>query len=136
MSRMCLYFCPFYILTSSCFSGTVLLCIPPIHDSEALHSVKWHPKEPDTLAVASENEVYLIDLANTHALRGQTLAHTDIHHIGQIFPVSSVRSTPYCINMSAYTTVVAYRCFRFRHTELCSCHHLRGFYADYLERGR
>lgn len=70
--------------------GALLLCVPPSHDSDALQSVRWHPKEPDTLAVASENQIYLIDLANTPALRGQTLAQSDLHHIGQVFSVPSV----------------------------------------------
>ena len=71
-------------------SGQLLLCVLPAAESDALHSVKWHPKEPDTLAVASENKIFVIDLANTHALRGQPLPQSDLHHIGQLFSVPSV----------------------------------------------
>jgi hypothetical protein len=59
-------------------------------DADGLHSVKWHPREPDTLAVASGSKVYLIDLANTHALHGQPLSQSDLHHIGQTFTLASV----------------------------------------------
>jgi hypothetical protein len=72
------------------FSGTLILCVPPTNTPEALRSVKWHPKDPDTLAVASDNKVYAIDLANTHALSKLPLAHADLHHLGQVFTVSSV----------------------------------------------
>ncbi|KAK7440206.1 hypothetical protein VKT23_017148 [Stygiomarasmius scandens] len=66
--------------------GQLLLCVaPPGNNQESLQFVKWHPKEPDTLAVASESQIYLIDLVNTHALRGQTLPQSDLHHIGQVF---------------------------------------------------
>lgn len=75
------------------FSGLLLLCVPPTSDSDALHSVKWHPKDAQTLAVASQNKLFVIDLANTHALDGQPLPHSDLHHIGQHFAVSSVSYT-------------------------------------------
>lgn len=71
-------------------SGLLLLCVPPTSDVDALRAVKWHPKEPDTLAVASDNKIYVIDLANTLALHNQPLPHADLHHIGQLFTVSSV----------------------------------------------
>ncbi|TFK67911.1 hypothetical protein BDN72DRAFT_842508 [Pluteus cervinus] len=69
--------------------GKLLLCVPPALGSEALHSVKWHPKEADTLAVASRDKLYYIDLANTNALHGQPLPQSDLHHIGQVFSVTS-----------------------------------------------
>ncbi|KAJ7582598.1 hypothetical protein C8J56DRAFT_955205 [Mycena floridula] len=65
--------------------GQVLLCVPPSNDPDGLQAVKWHPKEPDTLAVASESQIYLIDLANTQPYHGQTLALSDLQHIGQLF---------------------------------------------------
>jgi hypothetical protein len=70
--------------------GTILLCVPPTNTAEALRSVKWHPKDPDTLAVASDNKVYVIDLANTHALSKIPFPHSDLHHLGQVFSVPSV----------------------------------------------
>ncbi|KAF9452878.1 hypothetical protein P691DRAFT_803161 [Macrolepiota fuliginosa MF-IS2] len=69
--------------------GSLILCVPPTNSSEALRAVKWHPKDPDTLAVASDNKVYVIDLANTHALSKLPLAHADLHHLGQVFSVPS-----------------------------------------------
>lgn len=71
------------------------MCVPPATDIDRLHSVKWHPREPDTLAVASESKVYLIDLANTHALHGQPLPQSDLYHIGQIFNLASVSGYSY-----------------------------------------
>ncbi|KAE9394980.1 hypothetical protein BT96DRAFT_966810 [Gymnopus androsaceus JB14] len=68
----------------------ILLCIgPSSHQQSALTMVKWHPKDRDTLVVASESQLCLIDLANAPALRGQVLSQSDLQHIGQIFPMSS-----------------------------------------------
>jgi hypothetical protein len=68
----------------------ILLCIGPSnHQESALTMVKWHPKDRDTLVVASESQLCLIDLANAPALRGQVLSQSDLQHIGQIFPMSS-----------------------------------------------
>ncbi|KAJ7074239.1 hypothetical protein C8F01DRAFT_1099751 [Mycena amicta] len=72
--------------------GQILLCVPPLgSDSslDALHSVKWHPKEPDTLAVASQSKLYLIDLGNLHSLRGQPIPQSDLPHIAQSFIIPS-----------------------------------------------
>jgi len=69
--------------------GTLLLCVPPATDHDMLHSVKWHPRDPDTLAVASENKVYLIDLSSIPHFHGQQMPHSDLHHISQLFFVSS-----------------------------------------------
>ncbi|KAJ7684688.1 hypothetical protein DFH06DRAFT_1156346 [Mycena polygramma] len=72
--------------------GQLLLCVPPVGSdsaSDALHSVKWHPKEPDTLAVASQSKVYLIDLTNIHSLRGQPIPQSDLPHISQAFSIPS-----------------------------------------------
>ncbi|RDB21329.1 Uncharacterized protein C20G4.08 [Hypsizygus marmoreus] len=69
--------------------GHILLCIPPATD-DALHAVKWHPKDPDTLAVASENKVYIIDLVNSDSYyHGQPIPHSNLRHISQVFSVSS-----------------------------------------------
>ncbi|KAJ7898925.1 hypothetical protein B0H14DRAFT_2556978 [Mycena olivaceomarginata] len=71
-------------------AGQLLLCVPPVGSesaSDALHSVKWHPKEPDTLAVASQSKVYLIDLTNIHSLHGQPVQQLDLPHISQVFSI-------------------------------------------------
>ncbi|TDL27270.1 hypothetical protein BD410DRAFT_713619 [Rickenella mellea] len=70
--------------------GRILLCVVPSNDSDPLHSVKWHPKEPDMLAVASDSNIYLLnvqDAANIYG--GQTVIQQDLHRFGQIFPVPS-----------------------------------------------
>ncbi|ESK88309.1 wd40 repeat-containing nuclear protein [Moniliophthora roreri MCA 2997] len=69
--------------------GQLLLCVTPSNDHEPLQLVKWNPKEPDQLAVASESQIYLLDLGLAHALRGQSILQSDLHQIGQIFSLSS-----------------------------------------------
>ncbi|KAJ7261361.1 hypothetical protein B0H12DRAFT_1106443 [Mycena haematopus] len=72
--------------------GQLLLCVAPVGPdsaSDALHSVKWHPKEPDMLAVASQSKVYLIDLQTVHSLHGQPIPQSDLSHISQVFSIPS-----------------------------------------------
>ncbi|KAG6874293.1 hypothetical protein C0995_001518 [Termitomyces sp. Mi166 len=69
--------------------GQVLLCVQPSSD-DGIHAVKWHPKDPNTLAVASENKLYVIDLATVHSqYRGQPITLQSLTHICQTFTVSS-----------------------------------------------
>ncbi|EIW85394.1 hypothetical protein CONPUDRAFT_118217 [Coniophora puteana RWD-64-598 SS2] len=66
--------------------GHLLLCIMPTLDSEPLQSVKWHPKQPDTLAVASEMKMYLLDLMDAARIfRGDPLPQSELHRISQVF---------------------------------------------------
>ncbi|KAJ7132530.1 hypothetical protein C8R44DRAFT_978066 [Mycena epipterygia] len=70
--------------------GQVLLCVPPVGSdsaSDALHSVKWDPKEPNTLAVASLRKVYLIDLTHIRSLRGQPVQQLDLPRLSQVFSI-------------------------------------------------
>ncbi|KAF9049359.1 hypothetical protein BDZ89DRAFT_1126743 [Hymenopellis radicata] len=70
--------------------GHLLLCVaPPTSDADPLMSVKWHPKEPDTLAVASENLIYLIDLANVVGLHDGTISQSDLRHLGHTLTLTS-----------------------------------------------
>ncbi|KIY67801.1 hypothetical protein CYLTODRAFT_375346 [Cylindrobasidium torrendii FP15055 ss-10] len=62
--------------------GRLILCVLPPQDGEPLQSVKWHPKESDTLAVASENQIYIIDLANVASLHEGPIPQSDLRHIG------------------------------------------------------
>ena len=72
-------------------SGRLLLCIVPSADADPLHSVKWHPKQPDTLAVASETKMYLLDLADAaRTFRGEPLPQGELNRISQVFSVPSV----------------------------------------------
>lgn len=71
-------------------SGKVLLCVQPSSD-DGIHAVKWHPKDPNTLAVASDNKLYVIDLATVHSqYRDQPITLQSLTHISQTFTVSSV----------------------------------------------
>ncbi|KAL1730253.1 hypothetical protein EV714DRAFT_250474 [Schizophyllum commune] len=65
--------------------GRLILCVAPSPMSDALHSVKWHPKEPDVLAVASERTVFLIDFSVLPDLTGKVLPITDLNHYAQGF---------------------------------------------------
>ncbi|KAK7049242.1 hypothetical protein VNI00_005843 [Paramarasmius palmivorus] len=69
--------------------GQLLLCVIPSNDHEPLTLVKWNPRDPDQLAVASDSQIYLLDLALVHNLRGQNAFQSDLHQIGSIFPLSS-----------------------------------------------
>lgn len=70
--------------------GRLLLCIIPSADADPLHSVKWHPKQLDTLAVASETKMYLLDLADAaRTYRGEPLPQVELNHISQVFTVPS-----------------------------------------------
>lgn len=70
--------------------GRLLLCVVPSADADPLHSVKWHPKQPDTLAVASETKMYLLDLAEAaRTYRGEPLPQIELNRISQVFTVPS-----------------------------------------------
>ena len=41
---------------------------------DPLHAVKWHPQQPDLVAVASETNVYLLNIADAaHVFEGSPL---------------------------------------------------------------
>ncbi|KAG1723886.1 hypothetical protein EDB19DRAFT_1897994 [Suillus lakei] len=63
--------------------GRLLLCIIPSADADPLHSVKWHPKQPDTLAVASETKYA------ARTFRGEPLPQVELNRISQVFSVPS-----------------------------------------------
>ena len=70
-----------------------MLCIHPTNNpNDALRAVKWHPKEPDTLAIASDSKIYVIDLANVAALH-QPINISELHHISHVYTVPSVSSS-------------------------------------------
>ncbi|KAG6836648.1 hypothetical protein H0H93_005478 [Arthromyces matolae] len=69
--------------------GEILLCIEP-SDNDGIHAVKWHPKDPNILAVATANKLYLVDLATLHShYHGQPITLQSLNHISQTFTVSS-----------------------------------------------
>ncbi|KAG6817085.1 hypothetical protein H0H87_012853 [Tephrocybe sp. NHM501043] len=69
--------------------GEVLLCVHPAN-VDRIYAVKWHPKDPNILAVATENRLYLIDLITVHSHhRGQPISLSTLTHITQTYTVSS-----------------------------------------------
>ncbi|RPD65999.1 hypothetical protein L226DRAFT_550158 [Lentinus tigrinus ALCF2SS1-7] len=70
--------------------GQVMLCVYPQNDMDPLHAVKWHPQQPDLVAVASETNVYLLNIADAaHAFGGEPISQSELHRVGQIFSVPS-----------------------------------------------
>lgn len=58
---------------------------------DALQSVKWHPKQRDTLAVASGSNIFLLELGIVaRTFRGSPLPLTELHRIANVFFVPSV----------------------------------------------
>ncbi|KAI1785142.1 hypothetical protein LXA43DRAFT_1118280 [Ganoderma leucocontextum] len=64
-----------------------MLCVNPQMDVEPLHAVKWHPQQPDLVAVASDTSVYITDAA--HVFGGELISQSELHRIGQVFSVPS-----------------------------------------------
>ncbi|KAH9079187.1 hypothetical protein EDB83DRAFT_2341178 [Lactarius deliciosus] len=64
--------------------GKILLCVLPSMGQEALHSVKWHPKQQDTVAVASENDIYVLNISEAARMfDGEPIVQSDLHRIVQ-----------------------------------------------------
>jgi hypothetical protein len=71
--------------------GKLLLCVVPPPEPEALQSVRWHPKQPDTVAVASETKIYLINISDAYRHFGSDpVAQSDLTQVGPIITLSSV----------------------------------------------
>lgn len=80
-------------MTNSIFSGRLLLYVLPSNDEyEPLQSVKWHPREKDTLAVTSDSTVYILDLLEiSRTFRGdQPIYQSDLQQLSRWFEVPSV----------------------------------------------
>jgi hypothetical protein len=72
-------------------SGKVLLCVLPAIGPDALHSVKWHPKQEDTMSVASETAVYLLSVTEASQIfGGEPIDQLDLQRIGQNISLPSV----------------------------------------------
>ena len=60
---------------------------------EPLHAVKWHPQDPDVVAVASDVNVYLLNIVEAYrAFNGEPIAQLDLNRVGKTFSVPSVCS--------------------------------------------
>ncbi|KAI0340485.1 hypothetical protein BDW22DRAFT_1485930 [Trametopsis cervina] len=71
-------------------AGKLVLCVLPATDFDPLHAVKWHPREPDLIAVASETNVFLINIADAfHAFGGEAVSQSELQRVGQLFAASS-----------------------------------------------
>lgn len=68
------------------------MCVQPAQGQhQGLKSVKWHPKQPDTLAVASENRVHLVNVDEVFKIyQGDALSPMEFSKIGHSFAVPSV----------------------------------------------
>ncbi|KAF8654218.1 hypothetical protein AX16_003742 [Volvariella volvacea WC 439] len=78
------------VITDDVPGRLILIVHPSQSDADALQSVKWHPKEPDTVAVTSRDKLYLLDLVHTQSIRGdQPIPQPELAHFGQVFHLSS-----------------------------------------------
>jgi hypothetical protein len=68
----------------------------PTPDPHSLRSVKWHPKEPDTLALASDTGIYLINIAEAQI--HDAVHYSDLSRF--IFSVPSVSTQGSGLNLS------------------------------------
>ncbi|KAI0093935.1 hypothetical protein BDY19DRAFT_881333 [Irpex rosettiformis] len=71
-------------------AGKIVLCVLPANDLDPLHAVKWHPHEPDYVAVASETNVYLVNISDAHQVfGGEPIPQSELQRVGQLFTVPS-----------------------------------------------
>lgn len=68
--------------------GRILLRVLPSTGPSALRSVKWHPKDPDTLALASDTHIYLINVSEASRMY-ETVHPSDLDRISQVFTSGS-----------------------------------------------
>ena len=72
-------------------SGKILLCVLPSLGQEALHSVKWHPKQYNTVAVASENDIYVLNISEAaRFFDGEPIIQSDLHRFVQSIRMPAV----------------------------------------------
>jgi hypothetical protein len=71
--------------------GKLLLTVAPTFKSETLKSVQWHPEESDTVAVASDSKIYVIDIAKAFEFFGSNPVNLiDLRQVGHVIFLSSV----------------------------------------------
>ena len=64
--------------------------LPP-QEYEPLRSVKWHPQLGDSLAVASDSNIYLLDVREAAAGTGaMTITQADLPRFSHVFSMTSV----------------------------------------------
>ncbi|KZT69035.1 hypothetical protein DAEQUDRAFT_757242 [Daedalea quercina L-15889] len=86
--------------------GEIMLCVEPT-DVGSLHAVKWHPQEPDLVAVASEKTVFLINIPDAaHAFSSEPIPQAELHRVAQTFSVSSpIVAIDFDVPRSALATI-------------------------------
>ncbi|KAH8109552.1 hypothetical protein DFH11DRAFT_1626783 [Phellopilus nigrolimitatus] len=61
------------------FPASFLFTLFLLTNSSCYHLFKWHPKDPDTLAMASDSNIYLLNVADTaNILRDTPFTHRTI----------------------------------------------------------
>ena len=82
------------LMTLYWFSGKVLLCVLPSAGQEALHSVKWHSKQYNTVAVASENDIYVLNIFEAaRYFEGEPIMQSELHRFVPSFRMPAVSHT-------------------------------------------
>ncbi|KAL4250457.1 Enhancer of mRNA-decapping protein 4 C-terminal domain-containing protein [Abortiporus biennis] len=86
--------------------GSIMLCVAPT-ETEGLQFVKWHPQQPDLVAVASDTNMYLINIADAaHIFGGEPITQAELHRIGQVFSVPSpIVAFDYDVPRNALATI-------------------------------
>ena len=63
----------------------------PSNEMDPLHAVKWHPQHSELVAVASEANLYLINIADAHHIfGGEPIPQSELHRVGSTFNTPSV----------------------------------------------
>ncbi|KIJ37730.1 hypothetical protein M422DRAFT_33619 [Sphaerobolus stellatus SS14] len=70
--------------------ASLLMSVQPSQGNGAIKTVKWHPRQPDTLAVASENRIHLLNVDEIHRMYiTESISPSEFLKIGQSFQVAS-----------------------------------------------
>ncbi|KAG8905132.1 hypothetical protein FRB99_000644 [Tulasnella sp. 403] len=68
----------------------IILHVPPQPDVAGFKVVKWHPKQPGTLAVASEREIYLLNIDEAYQAFGSDgVTQEELGRVSTVFSVPS-----------------------------------------------
>ncbi|KZV85100.1 hypothetical protein EXIGLDRAFT_682093 [Exidia glandulosa HHB12029] len=69
--------------------ASLLLCVVPSPENP-LKVVKWHPKQFDTLAVGSDTEIFLVNVADAiNAYHGEPVTQNELAHLGSVYSLVS-----------------------------------------------
>ena len=69
----------------------IILHVPPHPDVPGFKVVKWHPKQAGVLAIASEKEIYLLNIEDSQQTFGSDgVSQAELSRVSTVFQVSSV----------------------------------------------